>query len=42
MSMIKNLLKVASKGKPNILWKGIANWEGANRFCKKTHLAYEL
>jgi len=25
---MKDLLKVASKGKPNILWKVIANWKG--------------
>jgi len=25
MCMVKNLLKVASKRKPNTLWKGIAN-----------------
>jgi len=40
--MIKNLLKVASKEKPNILWKVIANWKGTNRFCKESQLVYEL
>jgi len=40
--MIKNLPEVASKGKPNILHKVIANWKGANRFCKESQLVYEL
>jgi len=42
MRMIKNLLKVASEGKPNILQKIIANWKGTNRFCKESQLVYEL
>jgi len=41
MCIIKNLLKVASEGNPNILWKITANWKGTNRFCKESQLAYE-
>jgi len=37
--MIKILLKVASKRKPNILQKVIANWKGTNRFSKN-HTLY--
>jgi len=33
MSMVKNPLIVASEGKPNILWKVVANWKETNRFC---------
>jgi len=40
--MIKNLLEVVSKGKPNILWEVIANWKRTNRFCKESQLVYEL
>jgi len=40
--MIENLLKAASEGKLNILWKVIANWKGTNRFCKESQLVYEL
>jgi len=36
--MIKYPPKVASKGKPNILWKVIANWKGTNRFSKNHRL----
>jgi len=32
--MIKNLLKVISKRKPNILQKVTANWKGTNGFCE--------
>jgi len=42
MCVIKNVLKVASKGKPNILWKATANSKGTNRFCKESQLVYEL
>jgi len=40
--MITNLLKVTSKGKPNILWKVIANWKGTNRFCNESQLVDDL
>jgi len=40
--VIKNVLKVASKGKPSISWKVIANWKGTNRFCNESRLVYEL
>jgi len=39
---MKNLLKFARKGKPNILWKVSANGKGTNRFCKESHLVNEL
>jgi len=42
MCLIKDLVKVASKGKPDILRKVIANWKGTNRFCKESQLVYEL
>ena len=42
MCVIKNVLKVASKGKQNISWKVVANWKGTNRFCKESQLVYEL
>jgi len=34
--MIKNLLKAASKGKTNILWKVVANWKRTNCVAKIT------
>jgi len=40
--VIKNVLKVASEGKPNISWKVIANSKGTNRFCKESQVVYEL
>jgi len=42
MYLVKALIKVASKGRPDILQKVIANWKETNRFFKESQLVYEL
>jgi len=38
MCFIKDVVKFASKGKPDIVRNLIANWKGTNRFCKNHSL----